>query len=130
MTEEQEINSEEAVGRSGYLVTELKTKRRQLHDILFCPFVVITADAAIRCFGSLAQLDKTREECNELAVALKDFEKHHDNDPNDVYRQAAIDETADVLLTALQAARILGSEDVADRILFKAQRLLALIEGK
>lgn len=105
-------------------MTELKIK-----EILFSQLVLTTADKAIRHFGSWVQLDKAREECAELSVALKDFEKHHDKDHNDAYRQAAIDETADVLFTALQAAMILGSVEVADRIAFKANRLLGMIQG-
>jgi NTP pyrophosphatase (non-canonical NTP hydrolase) len=100
-------------------VTELK-----IRDVLFGTHVLNAADKAIKHFGRWFQLDKTREECAELSVALKDYEKHHDDDHNDAYRKAAIDETADVLFTALQAAMILGCDEVADRIAFKAKRLM------
>lgn len=101
-----------------------------IRDTLFSPFVISTAHRAIKHFGSWAQLDKTREECAELSVSLKDFEKHHDKDHNDKYRLAAIDETADILFTALQSAIILGSSEVAERISFKVNRLIKRMENE
>ena len=91
----------------------------EVRDALFSPQVLAIVDQAIEHYGSPAQMAKTREECFELIEALDNLKQKRDATTLD----AAIDETADVLFTALQMAKILGSEDVAERIMFKAKRL-------
>ncbi len=86
-----------------------------------------TCERAVNLFGPFQQLEKLREELDELAVATRQFEKN----PGDVeILLSAIDECADVLITAQQCAIILGEQAVAERILFKTKRLDTIIDKK
>ena len=91
----------------------------EVRDTLFSPQVLAIVDQAIEHYGSPAQMAKTKEECYELIEAIDNLKQVR----NVTTHNAAVDETADVLFTALQMAKILGSEDVAERIMFKARRL-------
>lgn len=91
----------------------------EVRDTLFSQQVLDIIDQAITHYGSHAQMAKAKEECYELIAAIDDLKQIK----NVTTYNAAIDETADVLFTALQMAKILGSEDVAERIMFKAKRL-------
>jgi NTP pyrophosphatase (non-canonical NTP hydrolase) len=98
-----------------------------LRDTLFSPKVVDIAGRAIEHYGVKSQITKAKEECKELVLSLYDYEQVID-DENTVYdkvdiKNAVIDEIADVLFITIQVAAILGEKEVAERILFKANRL-------
>lgn len=84
----------------------------------------ILADAIMR-YGQEAQLDMCIEECSELTKAICKYKRNKCMDTVD----AIIDETADVIIMATQAAMIFGLSRVKDRIKFKVERLNRRLEG-
>lgn len=99
-----------------------------LQSTLFDPATIDTMEKAIFWYGTKHQLNKCKEECLELLTAI-----HNLNQPSPDYvknenNQVVADEIADVLITAIQAAKIIGMDEVADRIKFKISRLDNRIE--
>lgn len=89
---------------------------------------------AIHTFGGDAQLAKVEEECGELIDAVRKYRMLlRDKESCDNYRALEaemVDETADVLVVALQSAIMVGTSAVRDRFLFKVDRLEKLIKER
>ena len=79
----------------------------------------------IEHYGELNQHDKAIEECNELAVAIKDYMKL----PTAENRFRMIDEMADVtvMLEQLKIMNVCTTE-VAGRIIYKINRQIERME--
>lgn len=79
----------------------------------------------IEHYGEANQHDKAIEECNELAVAIKDYMKL----PTEENRFRMIDEIADVtvMLEQLKIMNVCEAE-VAGRVLYKINRQIERME--
>jgi hypothetical protein len=107
--------------------------------LVFSEEVQEAADEIIIHFGATNQLNKALEEANEYKyslIQLRDFFSQHDCGTCDAnccaYSEQIkpmIDETADILFTAFQVAKIIGLEKVIERIKFKAKRTIERINA-
>ena len=83
---------------------------------------------AITWYGVKHQINKCNEECLELSSAIEIYNKPA---PGYIHRhntRSVADELADVFITAIQAANIIGVDEVVERIRFKLNRLNNRIE--
>lgn len=90
---------------------------KDLHD---------TTRLALDVFGGGAQINKCIEELQELIAELLEID---DNPLDEEHAARCIDETADVLIMAMQMRMLFGAAKVDERIRFKLQRLRERIES-
>jgi phosphoribosyl-ATP pyrophosphohydrolase len=83
---------------------------------------------AIFWYGTKHQLNKCKEECLELVTAIYNYNQQAPEYVLKENTKVVVDEVADVLITAIQAASIIGVDDVIERIRFKLMRLDDRIE--
>jgi NTP pyrophosphatase (non-canonical NTP hydrolase) len=76
-----------------------------------------TAEAALRLWGTCAQLRQLQEECCELGAAVNQFLRGR------LTADELAAEVADVIITVAQARRFLGGQRVDVQVLKKIERL-------
>lgn len=83
---------------------------------------------AIFWYGTKHQLNKCKEECMELVTAIHNYNQQAPDYVQKENSKVVVDEIADVLITAIQAAKIVGVDEVIERIKYKLTRLDDRIE--
>ena len=81
---------------------------------------------AIDTFGASKQLTKLREECQELALAITQYERSQDLDK----LKAVVDEAADVKIVLAQFEKMIPGNILNNRVDFKMKRLQEKIKNK
>ena len=85
---------------------------------------------AIVWYGTKHQLNKCKEECLELVTAIHNYNQQAPEYVQKENTKVVVDEVADVLITAIQAAKIIGVDEVIERIKYKLTRLDDRIENQ